>query len=267
MNIVLYKPNKTLGAVGLVLLCLSIVPIFIAVATTYVNWVWGTVALFLIATAVFFWQRIGNEQGDLRAARANAQAINERYGLSLDVGDSYKLTKEFPVDDSDARSKNTYVAHGIGLYLDRKGGEYTMRRSSDREEYVKGQAKPESLVSQADAPEHDDYVKSLYTNRESIVVETSAGEQKPKPVPRKRLLNPVSDEEAVAADSSTWEAAESAAESSERHPRRRLPEVKPESVLRGEDAAEYGQRFLMDATGTDNVEDATRVALGEEKRA
>lgn len=245
MNIVLYKPNKTLGAVGLVLLCLSIVPIFIAVATTYVNWVWGTVGLFLIATAVFFWQRIGNEQGDLRASRANAEAINERYGLALDVGDSYKLTKEFPTDDSDARSKNSYVAHGIGLYLDRKNGEYTMRRSSDKEEYVKGQAKPkkESLVSQADAPEHDDYVKSLYTDRESIIVETPAGEQKPKPVPRKRVLSTVADDESVPAG------------------------VKPESVLRGEAAAEYGQRFLMDATGTDNVEDATRAALSEEKRS
>lgn len=204
MNIVLYKPNKSLSAVGLVLLCLSLVPVFIAVLTTYVNWVWGTVGLFVLATGLFLYQRAKNEQGDLRAARANLKAINERYGLNLDVGDAYKLTKEFPNDGTDARSKNTYIAHGIGLYLDRTDGEYTLRRSGDKAEYVKGQAKPksEALIAEEEAAEHADYVKSLYEPRESVTV-------------------PTNDEKAVLNDPETLAAAEAASKSEERLPRRR----------------------------------------------
>lgn len=176
MNIVLYRPNKTLGTVGLVLLCLSLVPIFIAVLTTYVNWVWGTVGLFVLATAAFLYQRARNEQGDLRAARSNLKVLNERYGLSLDVGDAYKLTKNFPDDGTDTRSKNTYVVHDTALYLDRTRGEYTLRRSSDKTEYVKGQAKPksEALIAEEEAAEHADYVKSLYADRESVIVPVQA---------------------------------------------------------------------------------------------
>ena len=205
MNIVLYKPNKSLSAIGIVLLCLSLVPIFIAVLTTYVNWVWGTVGLFVVATALFLYQRVKNEQGDLRAARANLKAVNERYGLSLDVGDAYKLTKDFPNDGTDARSKNTYIAHGIGLYLDRTDGEYTLRRSSDGAEYVKGQSKPksEALIAEEEAAEHADYVKSLYEPRESVTVLTE-------------------DEKAVLNDPETLAAAEAASNSEERRPRRTL---------------------------------------------
>lgn len=205
MNIVLYKPNKSLSAIGIVLLCLSLVPIFIAVLSTYVNWVWGTVGLFVVATALFLYQRVKNEQGDLRAARANLKAVNERYGLSLDVGDAYKLTKDFPNDGTDARSKNTYIAHGIGLYLDRTDGEYTLRRSSDGAEYVKGQSKPksEALIAEEEAAEHADYVKSLYEPRESVTVLTE-------------------DEKAVLNDPETLAAAEAASKSEERRPRRTL---------------------------------------------
>lgn len=205
MNIVLYKPNKSLSAIGLALLCLSLVPVFIAVLTTYVNWVWVTVGLFVLATGLFLYQRAKNEQGDLRAARANLKAINERYGLNLDVGDAYKLTKEFPNDGTDARSKNTYIAHGIGLYLDRTDGEYTLRRSSDKAEYVKGQAKPksEALIAEEEAAEHADYVKSLYETRESVSVLSE-------------------DEQAVLNDQATWNAAEASARDGGRVPRRRI---------------------------------------------
>jgi hypothetical protein len=205
MNIVLYKPNKNLSYIGMALLCLSIAPIFIAVITTYVNWVWGTVGLFVIATALFLYQRVKNEQGDLRAARANLKAINERYGLNLDVGDAFKLTKDFPDDEADVRGKNSYIAHGIGLVLERRNGEYTMRRTGNGEEYVKGEAKEPNvaLVSEDEAAEHAEYVKTLYGTRESISVLTD-------------------DEKAVLSDSATRDAVEAAQENTERRPRRRL---------------------------------------------
>ncbi len=205
MNIVLYKPNKSLSAVGIVLLILSLVPIFIAVLTTYVNWLWATVGLFVVATVLFLTQRVKNEQGDLRAARANLKAINEKYGLTLDVGDAFKLTKDFPDDNSDTRSKNTYVEHGVGLYLSRVGGEYTMRRSSNDQEYVKGEAKPksEALIAEEEAAEHADYVKSLYEERESVSILSE-------------------DEKAVLNDKATWDAAEESARGGGRVPRRRI---------------------------------------------
>lgn len=172
MNIVLYKPTKALNNIGVALLIASIVPIFIAVLSSYVNWVWATVGLFVIATVLFLVQRVQNEKGDLNAARNNLSEINQRYGLKLDVGDAFKLTKEFPDDQTDAKSKNTYVANGIGVQLVRRKGEYILARTGDGEEYVKGQGKTEKpqLVRADEAAEHEEYVKNLYGPRESIPV-------------------------------------------------------------------------------------------------
>ncbi len=40
-----------------------------------------------------------------------------------------------------------------------------------------------------------------------------------------------------------------------------VPGTVPEEALRGEEAAELGRALLMQATGTNNVDDANRVAL------
>ncbi len=39
-------------------------------------------------------------------------------------------------------------------------------------------------------------------------------------------------------------------------------QVKPGTVLRGDDAAAYGHQMLMDATGAGSIEEATRMILG-----
>lgn len=179
MNIVLYKPTKALNNIGMVLLVASIIPIFIAVLSSYVNWVWVTVGLFVIATGLFLGQRVQNEKGDLEAARNNLNEINTRYGLKLDVGDAFKLTKEFPDDRADVKSKNTYIANGIGVQLARINGSYLLVRTKDGVEYTKGEGKVDEpkLVSDDEAAEHAEYVKGLYETtvepRESIRVPTT----------------------------------------------------------------------------------------------
>lgn len=174
MNIVLYKPTKTLGTIGMVLLVLSVLPIFAAVLTSYVNWVWVTVGLFAVATVLFIVARTKNERGDLNAARNNLSEINAKYGLNLDVGDAFKLTKEFPDDLADVKGKNAYLANGIAVILARTDGVYTLIRTKDGTEYQRGQSEvvEPKLISDDEAAEHDEYVRSLYEPRESLPVST-----------------------------------------------------------------------------------------------
>ena len=46
-----------------------------------------------------------------------------------------------------------------------------------------------------------------------------------------------------------------------------VPETVPGEVLQGEKAAEFGRALLMQATGTDNINDANRVALSHREPA
>lgn len=45
--------------------------------------------------------------------------------------------------------------------------------------------------------------------------------------------------------------------------RLQIAETNPVKILRGEAAAQHGREMLMRITGTDNVEDAVRVALNQ----
>lgn len=166
MDIRLHKDSKRVGHIALFLMAASLVPMLIMAATGVIWWVWGTIGLFIVATAMFLVERSANERRALHVGRHNAGIVKEKYGVEFTTAEGYRLVKGI-VDEERGATGEVVRYDGSGVRLVRKDGEYTLRNVSGDTEYSKEAKAQAALDAEAEEQaERDSYAAKLYSDED-----------------------------------------------------------------------------------------------------